>query len=101
MAFDGISPGYGPLSIQFKADRATPSNGKNGNIALKKALDNVEISDKSKEFLRIRSLVDSLPDFRLERVNQLAKTINEGTYDVTSVQIADAIIRKNLTDFEK
>jgi flagellar biosynthesis anti-sigma factor FlgM len=101
MAFDGISPGPAPLSIQFKADHTLPSNGKNGNVAVKKSQDNVEFSHKSQEFLQIRNLVDSLPDFRLERVNQLAKTVNEGTYDVTSVQIADAIIRKNLIDFEK
>jgi len=101
MAFDGISPGPGPLSIQFTADRTIPSNGKNGTVALKKSHDNVEFSDKSQQFVRIRNLVDSLPDFRLERVNQLAKAVNAGTYDVTSTQIADAIIRKNLIDFEK
>ena len=101
MAFDGISPGPAPLSIRFRADHSIPSNGKNGNVTLKKSQDNVEFSDKSQEFLRIRNFVDSLPDFRLERVNQLAKAINEGTYDVTSTQIADAIVRKHLIDFEK
>src|SRR5262245_20105150 len=101
MAFDGISPGSGPLSIQIRSDHTIPSNGKNGNLALKKSQDNVEFSDKSQEFLRIRRLVKSLPDFRLERVDQLAKAVNEGTYKVSSIQIADAIIRKNLIDFEK
>jgi flagellar biosynthesis anti-sigma factor FlgM len=101
MAFDGISPGSGPLSIQVRSDHAIPSNGKNGNLALKKSQDDVQFSDKSQEFLRIRRLVDSLPDFRIERVNQLAKTIDEGTYEVSSIRIADAIIRKNLIDFER
>jgi flagellar biosynthesis anti-sigma factor FlgM len=101
MAFDWISPGFGPRSIQFRSDQTISSNGKNGNLALKKSQDNVEFSDKSQEFLRIRRLVESLPDFRLERVDQLAKAVNEGTYEVSSIRIADAIIRKNLIDFEK
>jgi flagellar biosynthesis anti-sigma factor FlgM len=101
MAFDRIGPGSASLSVQFTADHTISSNGKNGNVALKKSQDNVEFSDKSQQFLRIRNLVDSLPDFRLERVNQLAKAVDEGTYDVASIQIADALIRKNLIDFEK
>jgi len=101
MAFDRISPGAVPLSVQFKTDQTIPSNGKTGSVALKKSQDDVEFSDKSKEFLRIRSLVDSLPDFRLDRVNQIAGAIDAGTYNVSSDKIADAIIRKNLVDFEK
>jgi flagellar biosynthesis anti-sigma factor FlgM len=101
MAFDGISPGPVRMAIQFKADPSLPARGKNGNVALKKSQDKVDFSDKTKELLRIRNLVDSLPDFRLERVNQIAKAINEGTYGVTNIQIADALIRKNLIDFEK
>jgi|SRR5215831_11404178 len=101
MAFDRISPRTVPLSVQFKTDQAIPSNGKTGGVVLKKSQDNVELSDKSKELLRVRSLVDSLPDFRLDRVNQIAGAIDTGTYNVSSAQIADAIIRKNLIDFEK
>ncbi len=101
MAFDGISPGPLPVAIQFKADPSLPARGKNGNVVLKKSQDNVEFSDRTKELLRIRTLVDSMPDFRLERVNQIAKSIDEGTYSVSNIQIADALIRKNLIDFEK
>jgi anti-sigma28 factor (negative regulator of flagellin synthesis) len=54
----------------------------------------------TKRFVEIRKLVDALPDVRLDRVNQLAKAIDEGTYDVKGHEIADAIIRKNLIDFE-
>jgi len=62
--------------------------------------DNVGFSEMTQKFVEIRRLVDSLPDVRLDRVNQLAKAIDEGTYEVKGEEIADAIIRKNLIDFE-
>ena len=40
------------------------------------------------------------PDVRLDRVNQLAKAIDSGTYDVKGEQIAEAIIQKNLIDLK-
>jgi flagellar biosynthesis anti-sigma factor FlgM len=101
VALNGISRGFGPLAVQFGSDQTVPSNGKNGNSTLKKPQDYVEFSDKSLEFLRIRKLVDSLPDFRIERVNQLSQAIDQGTYDVPGIQIAEAIIKKNLVDFEE
>jgi flagellar biosynthesis anti-sigma factor FlgM len=100
MSFHGISPRFRPMSILFGTDHTRPANGKHSNIASMKSQDDVDFSDQSMEFLRIRNLVDSLPDFRLDRVNQLAKAIDEGTYHPTGQQIADAIIRKHLIDFD-
>ena len=60
----------------------------------------MQISEHSREFLRIRQLVDAQPDVRLNRVNQLAKAIDSGTYNVKGEQIAEAIIRKNLIDLK-
>ena len=100
MSTDGINRRPDSLSIQFEADRNLPSNGKNGKVSQKESQNKVKFSDKSYEFLRIRHLVDARPDFRLDRVNKLAKAIDGGTYSVTGMQIADAIIRKNLVDFE-
>jgi len=100
MSIDGMNRRPDSLSIQFQADRNLLSSSKKRKLPQKELKDEVKFSDRSREFLRIRRLVDTQPDFRLDRVNQLAKAINGGTYSVTGTQIADAIIRKNLIDFE-
>jgi len=62
------------------------------------SIDAVNISSRSKEFLRIRRMVDSQPDFRLAKVNSLTKAIDQGLYNMKGEMIADALIRRNLID---
>jgi negative regulator of flagellin synthesis FlgM len=98
MPIDGIKHDArpGPVLLEARSYRASGSNGK----ASSPQSDDVQISEYSREFFRIRQLVDAQPDVRLDRVNQLAKAIDSGTYDVKGEQIAEAIIEKNLIDFE-
>lgn len=100
MSIDGISNRGVTGPVEFKANHSHSSNGKNKRITPNQSQDFVEISDQTREFLRIHKLVDALPDVRLDRVYQLAKAIDEGTYNVKGEQIAEAIISKNLVDFE-
>ena len=67
-------------------------------IGLNKADDAFSISDRSHEFVRVRNLVDSQPDFRLAKVNSLSKAIEQGHYNKNGEMIADALIRRNLID---
>jgi negative regulator of flagellin synthesis FlgM len=76
------------------------SNGNCGKAAAARQPDDVQVSDRNREFQRIRELVDALPEVRLDRVNRLAKSIDEGTYHVKSEEIAEAIIQKHLIDIE-
>jgi negative regulator of flagellin synthesis FlgM len=62
--------------------------------------DEVESSRKNRQFQEIRKMVDSVPDVRLEKVNQLAKAIDDGTYNVSGKKIADALIQKHLVDLK-
>lgn len=98
MPIDGIKHDArpGPVLLAARSHRASGTNGK----ASSPQSDDVLISEHSREFLRIRQLVDAQPDVRLERVNQLAKAIDSGTYDVKGEQVAEAIIQKHLIDFE-
>jgi flagellar biosynthesis anti-sigma factor FlgM len=54
--------------------------------------DKVQISNETQEFLRIRSLVDATPDIRQDLVAELRRQIAQGTYEVSSSDIADAIL---------
>ncbi|MCI0423533.1 MAG: flagellar biosynthesis anti-sigma factor FlgM [Acidobacteria bacterium] len=97
MPIDGINENakLGPVLFSSKSHHA---HGSNGRAAPSQERDEVQISDRSQEFLRIRHLVDAQPDVRLDRVNKLAKAIDAGTYNVKGEQIAEAIIQKHLID---
>ena len=63
-----------------------------------RSTDAVNISNTTREFLRVRKMVDSQPDFRLAKVNSLTKAIDQGLYNKKGEMIADALIRRNLID---
>jgi negative regulator of flagellin synthesis FlgM len=100
MPIDGINENNKFVPIVLGAAKSHHSNGNSSKAAAVRQPDNVQISDRKQELLRIRRLVDDLPDVRLERVNQLAKAIDEGTYNVKGEQIAEALIRKHLIDLK-
>jgi flagellar biosynthesis anti-sigma factor FlgM len=67
-------------------------NGK--MIYLQLNLERLTVS-KQREFIRIRQMVNNLPELRMDRISRLKKAIDEGTYHVSSKKIAEAIIQKN------
>ncbi|MEW6246967.1 MAG: flagellar biosynthesis anti-sigma factor FlgM [Nitrospirota bacterium] len=69
---------------------------KQGDLSVRR--DQVEISKEAKELQRIKTLIDQPDLVRTERVEQIRKAIEAGTYDVKGKQVADAIIRDVLTD---
>lgn len=54
--------------------------------------DSLDLSSQTQELLRIRKLVDATPEIRLDRVEELRREIDAGTYHVPSDEIAQAII---------
>jgi negative regulator of flagellin synthesis FlgM len=58
----------------------------------------VEISDRAQEVTRITQLIKELPDVREDRVQALKAQVENGTYNVSSEDIADLIIRRALAD---
>src|SRR5258706_7220790 len=99
MPIDGINHDARPRPVLYTA-KSNYASGSNGKSAAPPERDVVQISERSREFARIRQLVDAQPDVRLDRVNKLAKAIDSGTYDVKAEQIAEAIIEKNSIDLK-
>jgi len=58
----------------------------------------VDISDTAQEIRRVTNLIKQLPDVREDRVQALKAQIENGTYHVSSEDIADLIIRRALAD---
>lgn len=56
-------------------------------------VDQVEVSSAGKEISKLVERAKQLPEIREERVEQLRQLVQSGKYDVSSKQIADAILR--------
>jgi negative regulator of flagellin synthesis FlgM len=60
--------------------------------------DRVEISIRSREFQRLDELIQSIPDIREARVEQIRQAIENGTYNVRAEQVAERILGGALID---
>jgi len=96
MAINRISGNNGPVEIP-------PSRSSRGDGPRPKAVgrepDRVSLSERNAEFSHIRALVDTSPDVRSGRVEELAHLIDQGAYHVDSQDVADALIQQNWNPF--
>ncbi|MFN8007700.1 MAG: flagellar biosynthesis anti-sigma factor FlgM [Terriglobia bacterium] len=70
-------------------------NGKRNFLS--KKLEGLSTS-KQREFIRIRQLLENVPELRMDKIVKLAKAIDNGTYQVKSEKIAEAIFEKHYHD---
>jgi len=71
------------------ASRRTSSDGRQ---------DRVQISQQAKEIQRIKALADQPDDARAERIEQISRSVEAGTYNIDGRKVGDAIIRHVLTE---
>jgi negative regulator of flagellin synthesis FlgM len=60
--------------------------------------DRVQLSEKSKEIARARELVNSAPDVRMDKVEEMKAKIESGTYDVSAEKVADKLVKGHLSE---
>ena len=75
-------------------NKAEPSEEKPDKATTK--TDTVVISDAAKRIQEVRTQLDAIPDVDEERVAQLRKEIEEGTYRRSADEIAAKMIREGL-----
>lgn len=77
-----------------RAERANnESQVKGGDPkSVRSSSDTVEISDRSRELARARQAVDAAPDVRADRVAEIKKQIEAGTYSVSPEQLASKLM---------
>jgi negative regulator of flagellin synthesis FlgM len=57
------------------------------------AADRVDISGRSKELADIQAAVNQLPDVRAEKVQEIKKSVEAGTYTVDPSKVAESILK--------
>lgn len=80
-----------PESQQPEATSVRKAGDPTQADALNQGADVVTLSTGSAQIESLKAQLQALPDVRQERVQQLQKAVNGGTYQVSNQQIADAI----------
>jgi negative regulator of flagellin synthesis FlgM len=80
---------FGDKTASTKSQSGTPSPGGAEHIA---------ISSKAKDIQKATEAVNAAPDIRIEKVNQIKEQIANGTYKVSSEQLAEKIIENIITE---
>ena len=75
-------------------NKVDSSNEKPEKSAVK--ADTVVISDAAKRIQEAKTQLDALPDVREDKVAQLKKQIESGTYEVNAEKTADKLIKEHL-----
>jgi len=60
--------------------------------------DLVQLSDRAREFTRIRDMLETVPDVRSDKVQALSEAVARGTYTVDARATAGKMIRESLID---
>jgi len=97
MEIDGNNPLIGLSSVQrldspHQPERPQKSGDQHSDS------DRLELSVRSLEISHLDELIRSTPDIREERVEQVRREIESGTYNVKAEKIAEKIIGGNLLD---
>jgi negative regulator of flagellin synthesis FlgM len=58
------------------------------------ATDKVEISSEARDFQAILNAIKQTPDVREEKVNEIKKKIDSGTYNVSGKDVVEKLIRE-------
>ena len=91
MGIDGIQGKQDRLQVERRYGQNAASSDRS-RTSPKEQEDSVRLSSQTQEFTKIRELVDAAPEIRQDRVEQLRREIADGKYNVSSSEIADAII---------
>jgi negative regulator of flagellin synthesis FlgM len=88
---------YSPAD-RSSSTASTGSATADGGAARGGQASSVDTSSTAQDVQRITQLIKSLPDVREDRVQALKAQVENGTYHVSSEDIADLIIRRALAD---
>lgn len=109
MKINHNTPNASTLIEKAKAESAQELLGgktKTGNSGASEASPRsgatVEISDNARLMQKAMDVAKSAPDSRADKINQIKKSIRDGSYKVDSAKVADKLVDEHLgTDFGK
>lgn len=83
----------GPKGLGKLRARSDVGGSKSAEVKSDVSGDVVEISSTAKEVTRLRELVQTMPEERVEKVEQIRQMVQNGTYKIEPEKIAEKMIQ--------
>ncbi len=88
----GLNKNVQRIDSSLQPDRTQATGGGRSDS------DRLELSVRSREISHLEELIQSTPDVRQERIDQVRNQIENGTYNIKAEKIAEKIIGGDLLD---
>ena len=86
------------IQSRIKAGDNKASTKSQGGTSLTGGTEQIAISSKAKDIQKATEAVNSAPDIRIEKVAQIKDQIANGSYSVSSEQLAEKILENIITE---
>lgn len=90
---DGLLKAYAQQAQRTKAGAASQQTE-----TRTLGVDKLALSDRMREIQMVRDAVMRAPDVRSDKVQELAKTVADGKYNVKSEDVAEKMLGRSLAD---
>jgi negative regulator of flagellin synthesis FlgM len=81
-----------------KSDNSAVSSDKQVTSAALNQEEKVDLSTKAKDIQQAKNALNSLPDVREEKVQEIKAQVEKGTYNVNAEKIADKMVKESIVD---
>jgi len=81
-----------------KSDNPAVSSDKQAMSAAIKPEEKVDLSTKAKDIQQAKNALNSLPEIREEKVQEIKAQVEKGTYNVNAEKIADKMVKESIVD---
>ena len=91
-----------PVNLEAYIKSSQESEGVSQSLRQEKQgaspTESVKLSHTAKEIQKIREIVEATPEIRTDKVGQLKREIETGTYSVDADKVAEKMLRESLID---
>ena len=81
-----------------RGDNPAVSSDKQAISAVAKPEEKVDFSTTAKDIQQAKNALNSLPDVRQEKVQEVKAQVEKGTYNVNAGKIADKMVNESIID---
>lgn len=82
---------YGKVNDLIKKEKVSKSSETENTTGQR---DKISLSGKAQEMNELKALINDLPDIRIDKVEQLKRAIDTGSYNIDSYKVAEKILEE-------
>jgi negative regulator of flagellin synthesis FlgM len=87
-----------PIQDRIKVENKTDTSKSPSGTSSTGSAEHIAISSKAKDIQKATEAINAAPDTRIEKVDRIKEQLTNGTYSVSSEQLADKILENIITE---